>query len=89
MPDNEVERLTLIHEWPPVRGLQVVVAETVESPRTVSLVITGTAEGVTDVTEIDGTDPGAKARAVSLGEIIHDALVTAEMTWFPFDEADA
>jgi len=89
MPDNDVERVALIHEWPAVRGLQVVVTETVERPRTVALVITGTDEGVTDVVEIDGTDPGAKARAVSLGEIIHDALMAAEMAWFPAAEGVA
>ena len=83
MPDNQIERLNLIHEWPEVRGLQVVVTETTKQPRTVTVAILGTDDGWSDVTEIDSTDVGARARAISLGETIHGALEAAEMSWFP------
>ena len=88
MSNTEIERVAILREWPAVRGLQVMVTETTEAPRTVSLIIDGTPFGWTDVAQIDGTDPGAQARAVSLGEIIHDALEAAEMTWF-HDDASA
>lgn len=81
MSSSEIERVAIIHEWPKVRDLQVVVLETVEHPRTVRLAIVGTPDGWSDVVEIDATDPGARARAISLGEITHDALETAELAW--------
>lgn len=81
MPTPEIERAALLREWPEVRGLQVVVMETAEQPRTVRLAIVGGPCGSSDVAEIDATDPGARARAISLGEIVHDTLQAAEMAW--------
>ena len=89
MSNTEIERVAILREWPAVRGLQVMVTETTEAPRTVGLIIDGTPCGWIDVAQIDGTDPGAKARAVSLGEIIHDTLVAAEMTWFQDDTPES
>ncbi|MCJ2114707.1 hypothetical protein MKK64_26445 [Methylobacterium sp. E-025] len=85
MAGGEIERVALLHEWPQVRGIRVVVTETTERPRTVALSIMGTNNGWSDVVRIDSSDPDSKARAISLGEIIQDALEAAEMTWFPYD----
>ncbi|TXN41795.1 hypothetical protein FV232_25525 [Methylobacterium sp. WL30] len=87
MADSEIKRLALVYEWPEVRGLQVVVTEATERPQSVTLAIMGTDDGWSDVAMIDRSDAGARARAISLGEIIHDALEAAEMTWFPCDIA--
>lgn len=79
--DPQPERVAVLREWPKVRGLQVMVTESMAEPRTVRLVVDGTFDGWTDVAEIDATDPGARARAISLGEIIHDTLEAAELAW--------
>ncbi|GJD94521.1 hypothetical protein [Methylobacterium iners] len=52
MPDNEIERLTLIHEWPEVCGLRVVVTETAEHPRTVTVAVMGTADRWLNVSQV-------------------------------------
>jgi hypothetical protein len=82
MAENIVERVEALHRLEPVRDLEVMVWETVAEPRTISVVIVGTDEGWTDVAEIDRSDPGARARAISLAEIIHDTLQSAECAWF-------
>ncbi|KQP53038.1 hypothetical protein [Methylobacterium sp. Leaf106] len=80
----------LIHEWAEIRGLQVVALETVEHPRTISVSISGGPFGWSTMAEIDSTEPGARAKAVSLGDMLNDALEAAELGWFtPDDEIDA
>ena len=76
------QRVEILHRYAPERDLEVMVWETLAEPRTICVVIVGTDEGWTDVAEIDKTDPGARARAISLAEIIHDTLQSAECAWF-------
>jgi len=79
--NNDFEKSVLIEQWPEVRGIGLVVFEDEERPGTVTLAMTGTIGDQVAVTRIDRTDPGARARAISLGEILFDALTVAEATW--------
>lgn len=83
-PSGEAWRT--LHEFDPVRGLTVAVVEPMVEPDTVNLVILDTVEGVSVLAEYDRTDPGARARAISLGEIVHDGISMAEITWRLRDE---
>lgn len=56
--------------------------ESADVPATVTVTIDGAAEGWMDVAQIDASDPGAKTRATSLAEIVHDALEMAAVSWF-------
>ncbi len=80
-PDGE--RWRMLHEFPPVRGLTVAVFEPMSDPDTVNLVILDSFEGVSVVAELDRTDPSARARAITLGETVHETLETAELSWMP------
>nr|USU32922.1 hypothetical protein NG677_04265 [Methylobacterium sp. OTU13CASTA1] len=79
----------LIREWPEIRGLQVIALETASRPGDVLIALAGGPTGMDDIAKIDGTEPGAKAKAVSLGDMLHDLLEAAEMGWFPFDRPEA
>lgn len=83
MTASLAQRVKIIKQYEPVRGLEVTVWETEAEPREVSVVILGAGSGWTDVAQIDSTDPGAVARALTLAEVIHDALESAECVWFP------
>ena len=83
-PDGE--RWRILHAFEPVRGITVAVVEPEVDPDTLNLVMLDTLEGVSVVAEYDHTSPGARARAVTLGETVHEALEMAEMTWRPPEE---
>ncbi len=83
-PDGE--RWRILHQFEPVRGITVAVVEPEEEPDTLNLVMLDTLEGVSVVAEYDRTSPGARARAITLGETVHETLEMAEMTWRPPEE---
>jgi hypothetical protein len=80
MAENIVEHVEVLHRFEPVWDLEVMVWETVAEPKTISVVILGADFGWSDVAQIDKSDPGA--RAISLAEIIHNTLQSAECAWF-------
>jgi hypothetical protein len=81
-PDStKGERWKRLHAFEPVSGIELMVCEPGEDPDTVNLVMAGTADGYNVLCEIDRTDPGARARAISLGDAIRDALELAALTW--------
>lgn len=84
---TQAERVTIVQTWPGVRGIEVMVTvtETVDALATITIGLNGTAEGWTHIAQIDASDPHAKARAISLAEIVHDALEMADLTWKPTD----
>lgn len=82
MAHENVEHFKTLKEWEEIRGVQVAVLETVAQPKSIVLVMLNVDVGVEEVTRIDASDPGARARAISLGEVVHDALAAAECTWF-------
>lgn len=80
-PDGE--RWSILHQFEPVRGITVAVVEPETDPDTLNLVMLDTLEGISVVAEYDRTSPGARARAITLGETVHEALEMAEVTWRP------
>ena len=80
----------LIREWPEIRGLQIIAWETAAQPRNVSVGLVGGPCGLDDIADIDGTEPGARAKAVSLGDMLQSFLESAEFGWFTLgDQLDA
>ncbi|KQP53017.1 hypothetical protein [Methylobacterium sp. Leaf106] len=88
MPDNPITH-GLIHSWPDVGALQVLVMETVDHPRTLSVSVVGGPYGEHTIAEIDSTEPGSRAKAISLGDTVNTVLEAAFLGWFtPEDEID-
>ena len=82
MTGIEQQRMEILQRFEPVQDLEVVVWEEAEAPQSIGVAILGTFDGWTDITQIDKSDPGARARTISLAEIIHDTLQSAECAWF-------
>lgn len=79
MSTDQIKPERCVHDWPEVRGLQVIVTYATEGGGNFSVVLLGGPDGVRRVVDIDGTEPGARAKAISLGEIVHDTLESADL----------
>lgn len=81
MSSHDRERATVLHAWPEVRGLQVVVTESKELPSTVRVGIRSPSGDWAGLADIDSADPSARARAISLGDTVREALIIAAALW--------
>jgi len=74
--------------WPAPHP-HLVAWESAEHPRSVSIGLVGGPCGMDDLADIDGTEPGPRAKVVSLGDMLQALLEAAELGWFtPEDEVD-
>lgn len=87
MSNNDGERAIVLHAWPEVRGLQVIATESKEPPSTVRLGIRSASGDWAGLASIDSADPSARARAISLGDAIREALIIALAMWTPEEGA--
>jgi len=78
------EKWTTVQEIGTVRGIVVGVYESSHSFKAMMREVDN---GWHDICQVDKTDPGAKARAISLAETVFDALEVADMTWEDTPEA--
>jgi hypothetical protein len=89
MSTDQIKPEQCVHDWPEVRSLQVMITHATEGGGNFSVVLLGGPDGFRRVVEIDGTEPGARAKAISLGEIVHDTLESADLARAPDEMPDA
>jgi hypothetical protein len=89
MSSDETKPARFVHDWPEVRGLQVLITHAPEDGGNLSVMLLGGPDGFRRVVEIDGTEPGARAKAISLGEIVNDTLETADLAWPEGESSDS
>ena len=69
-----------IQAHPDLHGLAAVAWEDLEA-RTIEVVIVGTPNGWTTIAQIDSSDAGAEARAISLCDMVQEVLGAASDGW--------